>query len=206
MPQLNRASLPHQEYEMKYNKLYENWQRYTSENTDTLDEKTTRVIKEEFNSFFLQENLSVLTEQEVQKLIREGLLMNIASKLNMKPAMAAMAIAMFMNAGAAKANTGIPQVDRVIDDIENVVNMDIDQDGSIGDVAAADASSQASKNIRTFKSTADAEKATGHTVTKAHSTNLDAVNNAFKKQNEEGMTYRGAVKIGNNYHGLYSTN
>ena len=61
-------------------------------------------------------------------------------------------------------------------------------------------------NIKTFKSTADAENATGYKVTKAFAKNIDAVNAAFKKQNEEGMTYRGAVKIGNNYHGLYSTN
>lgn len=188
---------------MKYNKIYENWQRFTSEKVNSLDEQTAKVIKEELNSFVLQEGLSTLTEQEVQKLIREGLLQNIASKLNMKPAMAAMAIAMFMNAGAAKANTGIPQVDRVIDDIENVVNMDIDQDGTVGATATSNDTASAS-NIKTFKSTADAEKTTGYKVTKAHSTNLDAVNTAMKKQGEEGMTYRGAVKIGNNYHGLYS--
>ena len=191
------------EKKMKYNKLYENWQRFTSEKTSSLDEETLKVIKEELNSFVLQEGLSTLTEQEVQKLIREGLVGKIASKLNMKPVMAAMAIAMAMNAGAVKANTGIPQVDRVIDDIENMVNMDVDQDGTVGDTATSTDTASAS-NIKTFKSTADAEKATGYKVTKAFAKNIDAVNAAFKKQGEEGMTYRGAVKIGNNYHGLYS--
>jgi hypothetical protein len=192
---------------MKYNKIYENWQRFTSEKVNSLDEQTAKVIKEELNSFVLQEGLSTLTEQEVQKLIREGLLQNIASKLNMKPAMAAMAIAMFMNAGAAQAKTGIPQVDRVIDDIENVVNMDIDQDGEIGTTASSPEKSKEPKkaeNIRTFKSTAEAEKTTGHKTTKAYKTQNLAANATSDMQNQDGATYRGVVKVGNLYHGLYT--
>ena len=163
-----------------------------------------QIIEEEIASFVKENDLQRMPKEEALALIREGLLQNIASKLKMKPAQVALAVGLFLNSGAANAKTGIPPVDDAIEYIEDVMGKDVNQDGEIGSGTVSPEKSKEAENIRTFKSTAEAEKATGHKTTKAYKTQLAAANATSDMQNYDGATYRGVVKVGDFYHGLYT--